>query len=229
MITLHGMGSPNVLKVLLMLEETGLAYRLQRWDVILGAQRTPAFLEMNPNGKAPVLEDDAGPDGPATIFESGAILIYLAEKTGQFIGPGPEARRSAIQWLMLQMSGIGPTFGQAIHFAARPADDAYAARRFQVEARRLIAVLEQRLANSRHLAGDAYSIADMAVFPWMNTYRRFFPAEPVGPAVEAWAASIAARPAAARMAQLADALSAQDRKSFKVATPEQLDRYFGRA
>jgi GST-like protein len=229
MITLHGMGSPNVLKVLLLLEETGLAYRFQRCDVILGEQHQPAFRAMNPNGRVPVIEDDAGPGGaPAVLFESGAILIYLAEKAGQFLPAGGPDRYRALEWLMFQMGGVGPTFGHMIHLTSFAASEPYACARFGNEARRLLQVIETRLGETPHLAGADYSIADMALFPWVNTMERFLPAVNDHPALVGWRDRVAARPAAERVARLGQDLAAQDRQSFKTATQEQLDRYFGR-
>ena len=223
MITLYGMGSPNVVKVLLMLEETGLPYRFERCDVILGAQHDPGFRALSPNGKVPVLADD---DGPGPLFESGAILIYLAEKAGRFL---PAASRyEALQWLMFQMGGVGPMFGQAIHFRGGPPGSDYARSRYRTEMLRLVDVIEARLAEAAYLAGDDYSIADMAVFPWMRTLGRFFPQAGTGPGLSRWREAIAKRPAVTRALERAEAISALDAESFRIATPDQLDRYFGR-
>jgi len=229
MITLYGMGSPNVVKVLLMLEELELAYDLRRCDVILGEGRDPEFVKLTPNGKAPVLADADGPGGaPITLFESGAILIYLAEKAGRFLPAGSAARYQVLQWLMFQMAGVGPMFGQAIHFRSGPPGSDYARSRYRTEMLRLTEVVEARLAESRFLAGADYSIADMAVFPWFRTLARFFPDAAAGPGVARWRDEIAARPATGRALNRADALSAEDAASFKAATPDELDRYFGR-
>ncbi|MCK9544168.1 MAG: glutathione S-transferase N-terminal domain-containing protein [Novosphingobium sp.] len=227
MLTVVGMGSPNVLKVLLFLEEAGLPYRFERCDVILGEQHFPGFTAFNPNRKVPVLVDDEG-DEPLVIAESGAILVYLAERTGAFLPRSGAARYAVLQWLMFQMSGIGPVFGHTIHLTSFAAGETYAVRRFTRELARLVTVMEERLSSREYLAGDDYSIADIAAWPWMRTGKRFFPDGFSSPALARWMEAIAARPAATRMEQIADDLAARDRESFKAATPEQLDRYFGR-
>jgi GST-like protein len=229
MMTLYGMASPNVVKVLLMLEEIEADYRIERCDVILGGGRDPAFRALNPNGKVPVLIDEPkGAEEPVTVFESGAILLYLAETSGRFLPAAGPARYQVVQWLMFQMAGVGPMFGQAIHFRSGPPGSDYARSRFGTEMRRLVEVVEQRLAANAFLAGADYSIADMAVFPWIRTLALFFPEAVRGPATERWRAEIAARPATARALAKADALGAQDAVSFKAATRQDLDRYFGR-
>lgn len=228
MITLYGMGSPNVLKVVLMLEEIGLPYRFQRCDMILGEQHDAPFRALNPNGKVPVLVED-GPESERTVMsESGAILIYLAEKAGRLLPAAGPARGAVLQWLMVQMSGIGPTFGHAIHLSSFAKDEHYARARFVGELYRLVDMLDARLADIAHLAGDDYSIADIAVFPWIGTIARFFPETEARISLQRWRARIAERPAALRMATIGAQLAAQDRQSFAAATPEQLDRYFGR-
>ncbi|MDB5444769.1 MAG: glutathione S-transferase [Phenylobacterium sp.] len=230
MLTLHGMGSPNVLKVVLMLEEAGLPYAFRRWDVILGEHRTAEFQALNPNGRVPVLEDAAGPDGePVAVFESGAILIYLAEKTRSFLPQSGAGRHVVLQWLMFQMANLGPVFGHTIHLTTQDAQELYAVRRFSNEMKRLLDVLETRLGAHPFVAGPEYSIADMAVFPWLNTLDRFYPALAEFGAIQAWRERIRQRPAAGRMIERAAELSQADRLSFRTATPEQLDRYFGRA
>ena len=223
MITLYGMGSPNVVKVLIALEELTLDYQFERCDVILGAQHSAAFRALSPNGKVPVLADD---DGPNTLFESGAILIYLAEKAGRFLPAG--SRHTVLQWLMWQMGGVGPMFGQAIHFRSGPPGSDYARSRYRTEMLRLVDVAETRLGEARYFGGDDYSIADMAVFPWFRTLARFFPQAGAGPGLTRWRDAITVRPAVIRALGRADKISALDAESFKAATPDQLDRYFGR-
>jgi len=228
-ITLYGMASPNVVKVLLMLEELELAYDLRRCDVIRGEGHDPEFLQLTPNGKVPVLTDPGGPDGgPITLFESGAILIYLAEKAGRFLPAGTGERYRVLQWLMFQMAGVGPMFGQAIHFRSGPPGSDYARSRYRTEMLRLVDVVEARLGESTFLAGGDYSIADMAVFPWFRTLAKFFPDAAAGPAIARWWEEIAARPATARALARAETLSALDAESFRVAGADALDRYFGR-
>jgi len=229
MITLHAMATPNVVKVLLMLEEIGAPYRVARRDVILGEGHDPAFLALNPNGKVPVLTDEDGPGGaPITLFESGAILLYLAEKAGRFLPDDGAGRYHVMQWLIFQMAGVGPMFGQAIHFRSGPPGSDYARSRYHTEMRRLTDVIEGRLGESAWLGGGDYSIADMAVFPWMRTLERFFPEAVAGSATTRWRAEIAARPATERALVQADALGAQDAASMKAASRDDLDRYFGR-
>jgi len=229
MITLHAMGSPNVLKVVLALEEMELPYRVQRIDLVEGEQHQAAFRALNPNGKVPVIEDDeaAGQDR-AVVFESGAILLYLAEKSQRFWPPAGPGRWEALEWLMFQMSGLGPIFGHTIHLTSFARAEAYACDRFLRESARLLDVMEARLAQTPYFAGEVYSIADMAVFPWIGTFARFFPAALERPALAAWQGVVARRPAAERMAKVAKELGDQDRRGFKAAAPEQLDRYFGR-
>jgi GST-like protein len=147
-----------------MLEECGLPYTVRPVDITRGEQFDPAFVSINPNAKIPAIVDD---EGPLTLSESGAILIYLAEKTGRFLASAGPARYAALQWLMFQMGGIGPIFGQAHHFLRfAPEPVPYAIDRYSKEVRRLYGVLDTHLANAEYLAGD-YSIADMATFPWV--------------------------------------------------------------
>ncbi|MDQ5877759.1 MAG: GSH-dependent disulfide-bond oxidoreductase [Pseudomonadota bacterium] len=164
MITLYTWGTPNGRKVSIMLEECGLPYAVRPIDITQGAQFDPAFVAINPNSKIPAIVDD---DGPMTVFESGAILVYLAEKTGCFLPPAGPQRYAVLQWLMFQMGGIGPIFGQTHHFLRfAPEKVPYAIDRYSKETRRLYGVLDKHLGAAEHLAGD-YSIADMATFPWI--------------------------------------------------------------
>ena len=165
MIELYGSGTPNVIKILFMLGETELPYTVHKVNVFAGDQFKPAFTAMNPNSKVPVIIDTDGAGGKTiTLFESGAILIYLAEKTGKLLPTEPEARAHTLQWLMWQMAGIGPMFGQAVHFTryAPPGQD-YGRARYLTEAKRLHEVLDQRLGESEYVAGDFFSIADIAL------------------------------------------------------------------
>jgi GST-like protein len=177
-----------------------------------------------------VLADDDGPGGvPIVLAESGAILFYLAERTGRFLPADPADRYRAIQWLMFQMAGVGPTLGQAIHFAAVSPGHDYPTRRFALEMDRLLDVLDERLSRSACIAADAYSIADMAVLPWLRPLGRFFPDLRPRPNLERWRLELSTRPAVMRTDALAAKLAAQDAASFKAATPAMLDRYFGRS
>lgn len=167
MIDLYTWGTPNGRKASIMLEEVALPYRVHKIDIGKGDQFTPAFLKVNPNGKIPAIVDGEGPGGkPFAVFESGAILIYLAEKTGRFLPADPAGRSTVFQWLMFQMGGVGPMFGQAHHFMRFAKEKIpYAMERYGNEAKRLYGVMDRRLGEAPYLAGD-YSIADMATYPW---------------------------------------------------------------
>jgi GST-like protein len=221
------MGSPNVTKVLILLEELGVDYTLRRVDLMAGEQYEAWFRELNPNGKVPVLVDERG-GGPVTIFESGAILLHLAEAGGDFLGETGKDRASVLQWLMFQMAGAGPIFGQAIHFHHVVSEPSYAQDRFGIEMRRLLAVIEQRLQASAFIAGSAYTIADMALWPWISTLGRFFPDDMKGSATQAWAAAIGERSGVISAMAKAKELAGQDKLAMRNATPDQTDRYFGR-
>jgi GST-like protein len=208
MIELFTWPTPNGQKVHIALEELGLPYTVTAVNIGTGDQFKPAFLAINPNHRIPAIIDTDGPDGvPLPLFESGAILIYLAEKTGRLIPEGGAARYTCLQWLMFQMGGVGPMFGQANHFLnAAPERIPYAIERYSKEAARLVRVLEKRLAAAAYLAGDAYSIADIATFPWIRSALaggRVSLAE--APSVQRWHDAIDARPEVARgLAVLAD-------------------------
>src|SRR5690242_14684335 len=199
MITLYGMGSPNVVKVYIALEELALAYTVQPVDVFTGKQFDETFLTLNPNAKVPVIVDSEGPGGkPYTVFESGAILLYLAEKTGKLLPKDAAAKFDAIQWLMTQMSTVGPMFGQFVHFIrfAPPGND-YSKSRYQTQARRVTDVIEHRLGEAPYLAGNEYTIADIATYPWLRNIPTFMGAETMAklPNVARWVKAIDERPA----------------------------------
>ncbi len=230
MIELYGMASPNVLKVVLMLEEVGLPWKFHHVNMIAGDQYAAEFLALNPNGKVPVIVDEEGPGGkPFPVFESGAILIYLAEKTGILWPQDFAERQLVLQWLMFQMGNIGPMSGQFVHFTrAAPAGNDYALTRYTTETRRLYRVLETRLGKVPYLAGEAYSIADVATWPWArNAELLKLPAETY-PNIARWVASIAARPAGKRMIAVEEEIRPLDGAAFQSATPDQLDRFFAR-
>jgi len=198
MIEFHTAGTPNGRKVAIFLEEAGLPYEVRRVDFATNGQFAPDFLKISPNNKIPAIVDTDGPGGKrVSLFESGAILIYLAEKTGRFLAADPVARAETVQWLMWQMGGIGPMFGQLYHFLkAAPEKVPYAIDRYQKEVDRLVGVLEKRLGEAPFLAGD-YSIADMAVYPWVAG--DWFGADPAKlPNFRRWRDAIAARPAVQR-------------------------------
>jgi GSH-dependent disulfide-bond oxidoreductase len=176
-LQLYSLPTPNGVKVSIMLEETGLAYEPHLVSFDTNDQLSPEFLSLNPNNKIPAIIDPNGPDGkPLPLFESGAILLYLAEKTGQFLPRDAAARYQAIQWLMFQMGGVGPMFGQVgfFHkFAGKDYEDKRPRDRYVSEARRLLAVLDKHL-ESRAWIMDEYSIADIATFPWINNLVKFY-------------------------------------------------------
>ncbi|HEV3106723.1 MAG TPA: glutathione S-transferase N-terminal domain-containing protein [Trinickia sp.] len=179
-IQLYSLPTPNGIKASVMLEETGLPYEphLVRFDT--NDQMTPEFLSLNPNNKIPAILDPNGPDGkPLALFESGAILLYLADKSGRFIPQDAAGRYETIQWLMFQMGGIGPMFGQVgffNKFAGKDYEDKRPRDRYVAEARRLLNVLNGRLANRSWIMGDAYTIADIATFPWVRNLIGFYEA-----------------------------------------------------
>ncbi|MFN8760523.1 MAG: glutathione S-transferase N-terminal domain-containing protein [Tagaea sp.] len=196
-IALYTWGTPNGRKVSVMLEECGLAYDVHPIDIAKGDQFKPDFLAVNPNGKIPAIVDPEGPDGkPISVFESGAILVYLAEKTGKFLGKDARARTETLQWLMFQMGGVGPMFGQAHHFMKfAPVKVDYGIERYGKETKRLYGVLDARLAKVPYLAGDAYSVADMATYPWVARHDYHQVDLAAFPNVKRWYDSLSARPA----------------------------------
>jgi GSH-dependent disulfide-bond oxidoreductase len=199
MIELYTWTTPNGRKVSIMLEETGLPYNVHPVDISKGEQFRPDFVAINPNSKIPAIIDSDGPGGaPLAVFESGAILIYLAEKTGKLLPRDPVARMAALQWLMFQMGGVGPMFGQAHHFLrAAPEPVPYGIERYTKETRRLYGVLDRRLGEAAYLAGE-YSIADIATFPWVARHEWHKVELAEFPNVARWYAAIGARPAVAR-------------------------------
>lgn len=202
MIDVHYLPSANGKKVSIMLEEIGLPYRILPYDVVAGEHLTPDFRTINPNGRLPAIVDHEpiGGGGPFAVFESGAILVYLSDKAGgALMPPNPRGRSTALQWLIWQVAGFGPMLGQAVHFRKfAPEGQDYSAARYLSEARRLFSVLDSRLATVDYLA-EAYSIADIAVWPWVSAVRPTLDIElEEYPAVGRWFATIAARPAVER-------------------------------
>jgi GST-like protein len=192
--------TPNGHKVHIAVEELGLPYRVVPVNIGAGEQFRPDFLAITPNHRIPALVDPDGPGGtPLSLFESGAILIYLAEKTGRLIPADPAARYVCLQWLMFQMGGVGPMFGQYGHFHSyAPEKLAYPMERYANEVKRLHAVLDKRLAQAAYLAGDAYSIADIATYPWLRFPERRGIDFADYPNVKRWFEAIDARPAVQR-------------------------------
>ena len=179
-LQLYSLPTPNGVKVSIMLEETGLAYEPHLVSFETQDQMSPEFLSLNPNNKIPAILDPNGPDGkPLALFESGAILLYLAEKTGKFIPQDAAGRYETIQWVMFQMGGIGPMFGQLgffNKFAGKDFEDKRPRDRYVAESKRLLGVLDKRLADRAWIMGDSYTIADIASFPWIRNLIGFYEA-----------------------------------------------------
>ncbi|HEU4664854.1 MAG TPA: glutathione binding-like protein [Dokdonella sp.] len=201
MIDLHYWPTPNGHKITLLLEETGLDYTIKPVNIGAGEQFRPEFLAIAPNNRMPAIVDHAPADGgaPLSLFESGAILLYLAEKTGQLMPTDLRGRETVLQWLFWQMAGLGPMTGQYGHFRVyAPEPVPYAIDRYTKEAHRLLGVLERRLEGRAFIVGDDYSIADIACYPWINPYGK----APIDladyPEIRRWHAAIAARPATQR-------------------------------
>jgi GST-like protein len=210
MIQVYSWATPNGHKVHIMLEECGLPYRVQPVDIGAGDQFKPEFLAISPNNKIPAIIDPDGPDGePISLFESGAILLYLAAKTGRFLPADLRGRYAALEWLMFQMGGVGPMLGQAHHFRIyAPEKIGYAIDRYSNEAKRLYQVMDKRIANHRYIAGDEYTIADIAIFPWLRSWKNQGIDWNDHPHLKGWFDEIAARPAVQRGV---DVLAAQRR------------------
>jgi GST-like protein len=200
MIEVFSWPTPNGHKVHIMLEECGLPYRAIPVNIGSGDQFKPDFLAISPNNKIPAITDPDGPDGkPISLFESGAILIYLAAKTGKFLPKTDRARYEVLQWLMFQMGGVGPMLGQAHHFRMyAPQKLDYAIERYSNEAKRLYGVIDRQLAGSRYIAGKDYSIADIAIFPWLRSWQNQGIVLDDYPHLKKWFEAIAERPAVQR-------------------------------
>ena len=199
-VEVYSWPTPNGHKVHIMLEECGLPYRVHPVDIGAGEQFAPAFLALSPNNKIPALTDPDGPDGqPITLFESGAILLYLAGKTGKLLPADVRGKYEVLQWLMFQMGGVGPMLGQAHHFRIyAPEKLPYAIERYTREAQRLYGVLNKRLAHATYLGGREYSIADIAVFPWLRSWKNQGVELADYPHLKGWFDEIAKRPAVQR-------------------------------
>ncbi len=225
MITLYGMGSPNVVKVYIALEELGLPYTVAPIDVFTGKQFDAEFLKLNPNAKVPVIVDDG-----RVLFESGAILLYLAEKTGKLLPAEIGAKYEAIQWLMVQMSTVGPMFGQHVHFTRfAPAGNDYSKSRYATQVHRVFEVIEQRLATTPYLGGAEYGIADIATYPWARNIPVLLGADAAAkfPNVMRWVATVSERPAVKKALAAVDDVRARTTQ-FDKAEADSLDKMFGR-
>jgi len=196
MIDLYTWGTPNGRKISVALEEMGLKYQVFPINITKNEQFAPDFLKVSPNNKIPAIVDHDAPWGPHAVFESGAILIYLAEKTGKFIPTDPKGRYDCLQWLMWQMGGLGPMAGQTHHFRRfAPEQIPYAIKRYTEETARLYGVLDKRLGEARFMAGNDYTIADMATYPWIARHEWQGIELPTFPNVKRWFDEIGARPA----------------------------------
>jgi GST-like protein len=231
MIDLYGMTSPNVRKIFIALEELELPYEFHHVRVLQGDQFNTEFVRLNPNSKVPVIVDRDGPGGaPFTVFESGAILLYLADKTGKLLPTETIAKHTAIQWLMIQMANVGPMLGQLNHFRMwAPEGNEYSLKRYESESRRLYDMLDARLAQSPYLAGADYSIADIATFPWGLYHENHGLDWAEHPNLKRWCDVIGARPAVQRALAAVSAIEPADAKTMESATTESLDRFFNRS
>lgn len=200
MIDVYSWAAPNGHKVQILMEELGIPYRLIPVDITRGAQYEPGYLVINPNARIPAIVDHVPHDGgePLTVFESGAVMLYLADKEKRFVSVDPRQRAEVLQWLFWQVGGLGPMMGQAQHFFRyAPTRIPYAIERYQHEARRLLRVLDQRLAGRDYISGD-YSIADMACFPWVRIHRLTGLTLSDFANVQAWYGRVRSRPAVGR-------------------------------
>ncbi len=204
MIDVYSWPTPNGHKVHIMLEECGLPYQAHPVNIGKGDQFQPEFLKISPNNKIPAIIDPDGPDGkPIPVFESGAILLYLAEKTGQFMPSRTREKYEVLQWLMFQMGGLGPMLGQAHHFRIyAPEKIAYAIDRYTNEAKRLYGVLDRQLQSHAYVAGEDYTIADIAIFPWLRSWQNQGIDWADFPTLKAWFDRIGERPAVQRGVQV---------------------------
>jgi len=217
MIDFYALTSPNVQKIFIMLEECGLPYNIKPVDVWAGEQFAPEFAKINPLLKVPAIVD--------TVIESGAILIYLAEKTGKFIPHEPVARYDTLQWLTVQVANLGPMSGQHVHFSkfAGGGND-YSASRYRTQVLKLFDLYEQRLSARPYVAGDEYTIADMAAWPWLRNFELLAIDPGKYPTIKKWVDKIATRDAVKRaLAQVGTLKSVRDK-----ASDDQKDRFFGR-
>ena len=226
MIHFYALTSPNVQKIYIMLEECGLPYQEHFVDVWKGDQFKPEFLKLNPNGKIPAIVDREGPGGrPFTVIESGAILLYLAEKSGKFMPTDMARKYEALQWLMIQLTTVGPMFGQWTHFKMfAPTGSEYSMARYNSELKRLYALLEQRLGQAPYLGGQDYTVADIATFPWTRNHDAQGVKCDDHPNLARWFGKISERPAVkAALAKVAAIKSTRE-----TASDDDKDRFFQR-
>jgi GSH-dependent disulfide-bond oxidoreductase len=225
MIDVYSWPTPNGHKIHIMLEECALPYQVHAVDIGAGDQFKPGFLAISPNNRIPAITDSKGPEGkPISLFESGAILLYLASKTGKFLGKTDAQKFTTMQWLMWQMGGLGPMLGQAHHFRMyAPEKIEYAVNRYTNEANRLYGVMNKQLAKTRFLAGKDYSIADIASYPWTRSAERQGVDWADYPHAKRWYDEIDARPAVKRGVEVL----AKERKPVAAIDAKQRDILFG--
>ena len=224
MIDVYYWPTPNGHKVTIALEETGLDYTIKPVNIGKGEQFDPSFLAFSPNNRMPAIIDHDANGGAQSVFESGAILVYLAEKTGQFMPKDGAGRVAVMEWLMWQMGGFGPMLGQAHHFNFyAPEDVDYAKKRYSAEANRLYGVLDRRLEKTEWVAGDDYTIADIAIFPWSRTYERQGVNIDDYPHVAAWRQKMIMRPAVERGMKI----GAELREDLSKIDPNEFKKLFG--
>lgn len=226
MIDLYTWATPNGHKIHIMLEECKLPYAVHGVDIRAGDQFKPEFLAISPNNRIPAIVDHAGPGGkPISVFESGAILVYLAGKTGRFLPKSDRDKYKVLEWLMWQMGGFGPMLGQAHHFMNyAPEKIEYAINRYANEARRLYGVLDRQLAKHKHVAGSQYSIADMAIWPWARSHKNHRIDLAEFPHVGEWFERVGKRPAVQRAVQV---LAAERSAQGNQHSPQAWNNLFG--
>jgi GST-like protein len=224
-IDLYYWPTPNGKKVTIFLEEVGLPYNLMPVDITAGEQFDEEFLRISPNNKMPAIVDSEGPNGePISVFESGAILLYLAEKTGRFMPSSPRRRYEALQWLMFQVSSVGPMLGQAHHFRGyAPEEIPYAVDRYTNEAARLYGVMDSRLSEVEYFVDDDYSIVDMAIYPWVASHKKQGQKIEDYPNLRRWYEAMGKRPAVRRAMEVGEEL----RRPIEDLDEEARDVLFG--
>ncbi len=224
-IDLYYWPTPNGHKITMFLEEAGLPYNVVPVNIGEGDQFEPEFLKISPNNKMPAIVDPDGPGGePISMFESGAILIYLSEKTGEFLPETPRERYTVLQWLMFQMGHVGPMLGQAHHFRGyAPEKIPYAIDRYTNEAARLYGVMDERLADAEYFAGDEYTIADIAIYPWLVSHERQGQRMEDFPNLNRWFEGVGSRPAVQRALEVGKEL----RRSFDNVDEKTRETLFG--
>jgi GSH-dependent disulfide-bond oxidoreductase len=224
-IDLYYWPTPNGKKVTIFLEEVGLPYNLMPVDITAGEQFDEEFLRISPNNKMPAIVDSEGPNGePISIFESGAILLYLAEKTGRFMPSSPRRRYEALQWLMFQVSSVGPMLGQTHHFRGyAPEEIPYAVDRYTNEAARLYGVMDSRLSEVEYFVDDDYSIVDMAIYPWVASHKKQGQKIEDFPNLRRWYEAMGKRPAVRRAMEVGEEL----RRPIEDLDEEARDVLFG--